>query len=508
QYSPLSNNNQKLTSNKVFSMHLDPIYPDSIIWVGTNLGVDRLNFITNEVTNISTKNGLPNNVIYGILADKRNNLWMSSNRGLFVVDPKDNSLVMTFDADDGLQHLEFNKYGSGRTKSGIFFFQGIRGMNYFNPEDFYLDTKPSRLIFTSMRLSNEDVKIKRNKVDNNKSDFQLESSLEYMPKISLPHTERIITFEFSLLDLSNPKKNKYRYKLKGQNENWIELGNQNNVILTNLDPGSYELQVQAIGTHSNWESQEANLNFTIQPPWWKTWWFKLIILGLICLLIYLFISYKRNQAIQLELLRNRISRDLHDDIGSTLSSISLFGTLALKNLKSQNSTVEKMLDKINSGALQVMESLNDIVWTISTDNNKVEDLINRMRAYISGFEDTDEWQIDFNFNENILNNTLTMVQRRNIYLIFKESVNNAIKYSSGHRIKVYIAIRNNLFELIMTDDGKGFNYEEVKKMNTLGGNGIKNMKNRAKEIKGNLEFDSIKDIGTKVKFTFNTKSER
>ena len=504
QYGDYNNSKVKISSNKIYTMLIDPIYPDSIIWVGHDSGVDRLNHIENKVTNLSIRNGLPNNIIYGILPDNRSNLWMSSNNGLFVLDPRNNKVIKTFDVSDGIQHTEFNKFEYGKNQQNMMFFGGIGGLSYFNPDDFY-DTQPtSKLIFTKMLLGNKEVSISR-KQDIVDGEFKLETALEYGPPIKLSYDERVIAFEFALLDFTNPPKNKYKYRLLGESNNWIELGSQNKILLTNLDHGEYTLHVQAIGSNSNWKSQEAYLQFTILPPWWETWWFRLFTFLTIGIIIYSYFRNKRMQREKMLALRNRISRDLHDEIGSTLSSISLFGTVAKREMRQKTNMTSKMLTKINESAISVMESLNDIVWTISSDNDKVRFLVNRMRAYSSEINETNEWQIEFKCKDEDLDASLSMLHRRNTYFIFKECINNAVKYSKGHIIKVDISFHKDLFNMTITDDGIGFNLEDIDFRNSLGGNGIKNMKNRTNEIKGKLKISSSKDVGTIITLTFDPK---
>lgn len=227
-----------------------------------------------------------------------------------------------------------------------------------------------------------------------------------------------------------------------------------------------------------------------------------ILIGSVCFIII----YKALQRKKIRLLRNRISRDLHDEIGSTLSSITLYGTVASASIIKEPKKASELLTLINTYSSSTIESMNDIVWAINSDKDSMRHLINRMRSFASELEDTGEWTIDINYETKILDKSLNMIQRRNIYLIFKEALNNSLKYSNGKEIHVKIDIQKNLMKLNIKDDGKGFELNTVIKENkSSGGNGLKNMRKRAEELGGKLDIYSILGRGTKVSLEFNMR---
>ncbi len=203
-------------------------------------------------------------------------------------------------------------------------------------------------------------------------------------------------------------------------------------------------------------------------------------------------------------LRDRISQDLHDEIGSNLSSISLFGMVAGKAIKDAPEKAQQLLTHINSNATQTIESMNDIVWAIKSENDSMLHLISRVRSYASEIEDTGEWDILIHHDEDIKRLSLDMIQRRNIYLFFREAINNAVKYSEGDSIGIEIKPLKNLISVEIKDNGKGFEPERAGENGLFfGGNGLKNMHKRAEELGGNLKIISDPGQGTSVILTFD-----
>ncbi|MBT8233987.1 MAG: hypothetical protein HKO66_03775 [Saprospiraceae bacterium] len=496
------NNINSLSSNQIYCTLTDPIFPDKVLWVGTANGLNRIDVTNNSYTHITKSNSaLPNDVIYGILADDRQNLWMSTNNGLSLFDPK-TSNFRNFSMKDGLQHTEFNTDAFIKSKDGTLFFGGVGGLTYFNPEDFYRDLNPSHVVIQALKLDNKKIEYERNPEANFKG-FRLEAPLLETKEIKLPYFFRMISFEFACLDLTKASGNRFRYKLEGFDKEWVDLKHLNEVTFTNLDSGEYILRVQGSNHKGVWNEAGATMKLTILSAWWETWWFRLLCLTLILYGLYYFYNYRIKQNERIQSLRNRISQDLHDEIGSTLSSIALFGTVAQQNNKEGGPIITKMLNKINDSTIDVIESMNDIVWTISAENDKAINVINRMRAYISELTEATAWKIQIDYDDSIHKTDLSMIQRRNIYLVFKEAVNNAIKHSKGKVLTISLSKKAKKIILIIEDDGVGMkSNDEIEKF-SLGGNGIKNMKRRAEELDGVLKINSQSGAGTTISLTCN-----
>ncbi|HMQ77640.1 MAG TPA: histidine kinase [Flavobacteriales bacterium] len=270
-----------LASDMVFSLCPDPDEPERFLWVGTNgAGMDRLDMATGVCTHHGTAQGIPNMVIYGIQSDAHGHLWLSTNQGLCQFDP-DQGARRVFTDRDGLQSNEFNRYASCRTRSGRLFFGGVVGFNHFDPEEFHSVSAPSPVRFTEVRVMNRRVGI------GDGPDALLDVAPQYASLLTLDHTARMVTFRFACLDLTNPASNRFRYRLKGFDREWVDNGTANEVTFTNLDAGSYVLEVQGMNSAGVWNTNGARLSLVLLPPWWATWWFR----GAVALLLG-FVAYR------------------------------------------------------------------------------------------------------------------------------------------------------------------------------------------------------------------------
>jgi signal transduction histidine kinase len=226
---------------------------------------------------------------------------------------------------------------------------------------------------------------------------------------------------------------------------------------------------------------------------WQTWWFSLFA-ALLVLSIVAGILWQRFRRFKdLLVLRTKISRDLHDEIGSTLSSINILSKVSQKNLDKDVSKASGLLQKITEQSESIQQSISDIVWSISPDNDKMESLVIRMREYLGQTAEPKNMQVEFLTDESIFRLSLSTLQRQDVFLIFKEAANNAVKYSQGRKLEVRLGKENNHLKLTIQDDGIGF---ETGKLTSS--NGIKNMKNRSIELKGNLKILSAPGQGTRV----------
>jgi two-component system, NarL family, sensor histidine kinase UhpB len=205
------------------------------------------------------------------------------------------------------------------------------------------------------------------------------------------------------------------------------------------------------------------------------------------------IMNRTKRLIEIERVRNTIARDLHDDIGSTLSSINIMSRVALVE---ENGNAQNYLQRIGDQSARIMEDIGDMVWSINPRNDSIGQVITRMREFATEIFEVKD--IEFHFSEAIENNlTLTAEQRKNLFLIFKETVNNAAKYSEANHVEIGLRQQDHMLVMRVKDNGKGFDEQNVKS-----GNGLRNLRERAKEIKGRLTLKSGPGEGTEVELHF------
>lgn len=486
-----------IASHLVYCLQRDPVHPDSIMWIGTANGMNKLNIASGSFEHYSVDDGLPDRVVYSILPDKRNNLWLSTNQGLCRFNPQ-TLAVRNFTANDGLQHNEFNKTASVRGSDGTLYFGGVGGLTFFDPERSYQEAAASDVIITGIRLFNEPVAYAADPQKHTRG-FRLDAPVGYQRTIRLKHDQSMISFEFAVMDYTVVSANRFRYQLQGYQDDWIQAGNSNVATYTNLDPGTYTFVVQGSNHKGVWSEKSDSMQVIVLPPWWATWWFRLFAALVVAGTFYAVYWFRKRKANEVRELRNQISRDLHDEIGSTLSSVALFGTVATESMDNKESTAAKMLSRINANTTRMLESMNDIVWAIKADNDRMEHVINRMRAYASEHAEASGCAIAINQTDSIRQLALNMVQRRNVYLIYKEAVNNALKYARCNRIIITLAQQGNQFTMEVADNGCGFDLAaSMDQTDSLGGNGLGNMKRRAEELGGSCDLKSELNAGTTV----------
>ena len=283
----------------------------------------------------------------------------------------------------------------------------------------------------------------------------------------------------------------YRYRLK-EKEPWTRVQGVNTVLYNALPAGDYRFEVQSSYDNHTW-SQSAVYDFTIQQPWWKNRWFYVALALLTACILYFIYLYRIRQLKKMHQLRTKISQDLHDEVGATLTSISFLSEVARKQTSDTDAPVVKTLDKIGEYSREMIGEINDIVWAINPANDKFDKITDRMKNFALPLLSAKNIRLEFKADDELLNYSLGMEQRKNLYLVFKEAVNNAAKYADCTAIEVNFLKEKSSLVLSIADNGKGFNAEEMKN-----GNGLKNMKLRAKEIKAAFQIQSATGEGTLI----------
>ncbi len=262
---------------------------DGGLWLGTlGVGLTRFDPRRGTFKSYTTRDGLPNDYIYGILEDDGGNLWLSTNNGLSRFDPRRRTF-RNFGMADGLQDREFNGGSYFKSRSGEMFFGGIKGFNAFFPARIQSNTYVPPVVIESFQKFNKDVALGR--------------PVSEVEEIALSYRDTVFSFEFAALDFTAPDKNKYMYKMEGLNEQWIETGAEKRFAhFTTVPPGRYVFRVKGSNSDGVWNEAGASLKITIAPPYWKTWWFRtLAVLALLALASALYIRRLKVTAMKAEL---------------------------------------------------------------------------------------------------------------------------------------------------------------------------------------------------------------
>jgi len=433
--------------------------------------------IANSVINFSLAQGLTSSVVYGILEDSNSNLWLSTDDGIFLFNSSTEKFAQ-FGIEDGVQSLEFSGGAYFKDSNGIMYFGGINGLNYFNPDSITINQYVPPVVISNIKVM--DVRV------NGEPD-----------ELILSYDQNFISIEFSALDFSMPKRNKYSYILEGFQKSWISTGGSNRTATyTNLPSGEFTFMVKGSNSDGIWSDNAATIRIIINPPFYQTWWFVTLVVMIIVFFIYYLGTIRVKSQLEIEKLKLKIASDLHDNIGAGLTEISILSEVAERNEGHSSSIVKKDLQKISETARQLVDSMSDIVWVVNPQRDSLHDLIVKLKDSYNEFFSSIGISFQVNNVEKSDDIKLPMDYKQNLLLMFKEAINNAIKYSGCKKLKLEAFFRNDVIEIILKDDGAGFKLNEVKF-----GNGIRNMENRAKKIKGKLSWKSEIGVGTTVVFS-------
>ena len=300
------NAKNSLSDNSVNSICEDD---NKNLWIATRMGLNQFNKKTNRFTVYTIADGLPDNVIFGILEDRKKNLWISTNKGISRFNPF-SKIFKNYDASDGLQSNEFKVQAFCKTKSGVMYFGGTNGFNQFFPDSVQTIAFDPPLVITSFHIFNKRVPIAINKNDPS----PLTKSITETKAITLPYSNSVFSFEFATLNYTSSEKKQYAYMLEGFDKDWNKVGTARTATYTNLNPGKYTFKVKGLNNEGQWSSNVVSVELTITPPFWLTWWFKLLALIIIAGSVIGFYKFRintvRSQKIKLQQLVHQQTRQL------------------------------------------------------------------------------------------------------------------------------------------------------------------------------------------------------
>jgi signal transduction histidine kinase/ligand-binding sensor domain-containing protein/DNA-binding response OmpR family regulator len=297
-----------ISDNTISAVHEDK---KGNFWIATMAGLNYLDVKTNQFTVYTTSDGLPNNATFGILEDEKNNLWISTNKGISTLN-LDTKKFKNYSPADGLQSYEFKDHSFCKSSSGAMYFGGINGFNEFFPDNVKENSFDPPLVMTNFQIFNKDVPLDTDGDENHSS--PLEKHVSEAKEILLPYASSIISFEFASLNYTVPEKKKYAYMLEGFDKSWNEIGTARKATYTKLDPGHYIFKVKGLTNEGAWSTHITEINLTVIPPYWLTWWFKLSVITLLTGGIVFYLRFRINrikvQKNKLESLVNKRTSEL------------------------------------------------------------------------------------------------------------------------------------------------------------------------------------------------------
>jgi len=421
---------------------------------------------------INAKNELSNTGVYSLIEDMNGFIWVSTNNGLNRINPE-NFSVRTYFEDDGLHNNAFEENSSSKYGKKMFF-GGINGFTSITPENITEDRINPKIYLTYVKLIS-------NAVDTTITCIGQSTIL-------IPNYVNQTVIYFASDNFVKSPRNKYFYKIDGIQDNWVDLGNENKISLIEIKPGEYKLQIKTKNSNGVESIASQEITIKVEPRWYQTWWFKLLLILIAITIAFSIYRVRINQLKKEQKIRTKLASDLHDDLGSTMNSVKVYASLALMDKQ------DKYLFKIKESTQEAITGIRDIIWVLDDSKDAIEHLLSRISQFAAPLCEANRTLYVQEISDEARDHKLGQEERRSLYMIMKEAINNAIKYADAKKIEIEVSVKKGKPAIQINDDGKGFDTVVVNE-----GNGLKNMHRRAKEIKYEINIQSQPDRGTAVR---------
>ena len=475
------NTNPAISKNFVFVVEEDC---EGDLWVGTYGG--GLNYISNNGNTVkvyTTRQGLPDNNVAGILVDEDTNLWITTYNGLSFF-TNETEIFQNFYAEDGLSNNEFNYSSFFKDSRGTFYFGGMNGLNTFTSSVVLINDVPPKMRFTNFSGYNS----------NSNQEYEIDITGDSLNTLEISPYDQYFQVDWTMPEYFQIQKNIYRTKLEGYEDRWFYQGNTASVRYNKLPAGEYVLKIQGSDSRGIKNASILSIPITVHQFYYKKWWFISLVILLNIALVYALFKWRLEQLVALERLRTKISSDLHDDVGSLLSGLAMQTELMEINASQED---KFKLQKIAGISRNAISQMRDLVWSIDSRRTTSNDLIERMHELAEELllpRDI-SFRIDSK-NTDKRNKKLAPQIKQNLFLIYKEAITNLLKHSDASHLYVTIA-----------NQGKGciFKIEDnggAKEKYTSAGLGLANMKLRAEAIGGTVTFETTNGFSILLQLPF------
>lgn len=440
-------------------------------------GVLKLNDQFSVAGTINVSQGLSNNGVYKILPWRDSLLFITTNNGLNVYYPG-NGRVRSFYKEDGLHDNGFEETSGVIYKDHILA-GGINGFTAIFP-----DRIRSNSMSPVFYIGNVSVKKPR--------DSTVNISNLFIDKYNVPLNANQTTIYFPSINYINPERVTFQYRIAEVDKGWIDRGSQNFIDLVPMDPKTYHIHIRAIN-EDGVVSQEKTIQVTFPPKWYQTGWFQGLLALFVFSIIYVIYRIRINQLRKEHRIRTKLASDLHDDLGSTLNSVKIYANLAMIEKS------DKYFIKVGESIQEAIVGIRDIIWVLDASKDDLDNLISRINAFAGPLCEANHILYKYEVDDQLRYNKLRQEERRNLYMMLKEAINNSIKYSGAKEITVKADRARGQLCLKVTDNGMGFDAAKMSE-----GNGLRNMQRRTKEINYNISVQSSLGKGTIIDFWKNS----
>lgn len=458
------------------------------IWIGTSNGLNV--FMGNSFFRFPSYELMPANAIWHINEDRFGNIWVGTETGLFK--------ISFIDSYFSLPMVEFVSENIGLPAVPIYcilFADGKIICNSANDlflideTDYYTRERSSNIYFENVYIDGKKAKANRKQI--------------------LSSNNETITINFSSSGKISSGQILYQYYVEGLNQNWSYPTASNEITISSLPPGKYNFYIKEFAPGNSFFIDNshlksyASIEIYKEGPIWSMWQFWLIALTVIFVVFFVIYRYRITNLLKYERMRSMIAINLHDDIGGSLTKISIYSDAALRELNKLASDaknaekIENFLRNIRGFSDELLESISNIVWTVNPKNDKFENILLKIKDYAARIMEPANIDYEINIDDSLNNLIFPIEHRRHCFLIFKEAISNIIKHSKADKVEINMANSGGKFILTIKDNGIGFDADEL-----MTGNGLKNIRQRIDEIKGGLDLISSPGKGTIISIAF------
>jgi signal transduction histidine kinase len=493
----------------VFSLYEDA---DNTLWMGAK-GKGLLRWRNGVVNEFTHKCGLFSDSIYAILEDAHSNLWFNSSRGVFRVDKRQLEAVaagketavtsISYGTSDGIlassQYYDVTQPAACKDARGRMWFRTTQGVAVVDPETAAINALPPPVVIQQIIVDNQPVAAGN-------------LGLEIPASMVIPPGNGSLEVHYAALSYRATEKNLYRYRLRGVDAGWVNSGNERVAKYNNLQPGRYYFQVMACNNDGIWNQRGQSVELIFQPHFWQTWWFLTLMVAAAVGTIGGTVRYLTRRRMQrqlhelekqraVECERSRIARDVHDQLGARLTSISFQGSIAKCSLNDP-AEIEKQIEQMSASAREAVSSLHEIVWAVDPQNDSLEGLVAHISQQVEELFGNSTINCEVMIPEPIPPVHLSASVRHNLFLAIMEAANNAAKHSQATRVSVQVLPREKQLEILVADNGRGFEVAAVmgggKNLSRRKGNGLSNMRERLESVGGRFKITSDPKQGTTI----------
>jgi ligand-binding sensor domain-containing protein/signal transduction histidine kinase len=475
------------------------------LWIGSSdNGVIRYSLETGKTLVINKSSGLRSDFIYNIITDNEGNIWVGTGFGIdkITMDQQDEPQISFYGKAQGITGMESNINAVFKLPDGGIWFGTTNGALHYQPNTTVVLSVPSSIVLQSVKLTGE------NAIDSTYYD-STDNWYGIPYNLRLPYKKNNISFTFQAITLSGAQQALYRYHMDGLDAPWSDWSATNSVSYSALPPGKYVFHVECQGAGDK-TAPELTYSFEIITPFQKTMWFRYAVLAACILLgiglqLLVNTAKQRRQRLLVKMraeeqskIRLRTAEDFHDEIGNKLTRINVLANI-LKSKVFLTPETTKILGQIEENTNQLYGGTRDILWSLKPSNDNLYEILHHIRDF--GTELFQDTGITFEYRgtlERYKNYRLPLDMSRNLIMIFKEALNNALKHSNAKKVTLESSMKvKGVLQMVLKDNGDGFDMLTVKK-----GNGLINMQTRAERLKGKLYIDSTRGKGTILNLNF------